>query len=113
MVPDMKPLSPDEAIRQFPHLVRLILDKLGQAHGAQTEGAAVDANTVTWHALDCHDDPDQPLDAGACADVMLRGSLPCRHGLCGTVDGHFACYCDEGCEPADILRNNGCGGGRR
>jgi hypothetical protein len=103
----MKPLSPDEAVRQYPHLVKLVLDKLGQ-----TQTGDVDPKVVTWHALACHDDPDQPLDEAACADIMLTGSMLCQNGLCGSIDGHFACYCDKGCEPADVLRNGGCGSAR-
>ncbi|MDR3436811.1 hypothetical protein [Telmatospirillum sp.] len=95
----MKSLSSDEAIRHYPHLARQVLAKL---RGVQA--VDVDPRSVTWHALDCHDDPDQPLDEAACADVMLTGNLPCRHGLCGSMAGHFACYCDEGCVSAGILR---------
>jgi len=37
---------------------------------------------------------------------MLTGTLPCRHGLCGSLVGHFACFCEEDCRTMAELRKS-------
>jgi hypothetical protein len=96
-------LSFDEVANRYPDLAKQILSKLTAA-----QKTAVDPRAVQWHAVVCHDDPAQPLDEAACADVMLTGTLPCRQGLCGSFDGHFACFCEEDCQTmADLQKSMG------
>ncbi|HXP96037.1 MAG TPA: hypothetical protein VN809_04945 [Telmatospirillum sp.] len=97
----MMTLSFDEVTKRYPHLAKLVLGKLEAAHKA-----VVDPMIVQWQAVVCHDDPEQPLDEAACADVMLTGTLPCRHGLCGSLVGHFACFCEEDCRTMAELRKS-------
>ena len=83
----MKPVSLSEAIRRHPELVDQVLVKLSR----NVEGLT--AGQVSWYLVECGDDPDQPLDEAACADVMLTGRIPVRHGVAGRVAGHFGCCC--------------------
>ena len=85
----MMPVSFSEAAGRHPELARRVLAKLQQKRHGTT------AQDIAWFLVECHDDPDQPLDEGGCADVMLTGTLPCRHGVCGFVGNHFGCFCDE------------------
>ncbi len=83
----MKPVSFSEAAGRHPELVRQVLAKLSRSRRGLT------ANEVSWYLVECGDDPEQPLDEAACADVMLTGTVPVRHGVAGTVAGHFGCCC--------------------
>ena len=62
----MLPVSFDQASYRHPELVRQALACF----------AGLPAGEIAWFLVECHDDPDQPLDEAACADVMERG----RHG---------------------------------
>jgi hypothetical protein len=92
-------LSFDEAVRRYPDLTNHVMHKM-----AVVRKAAVDPSAIRWHSIVCHDDPDQPLDEAACADVMRTGRLPCRNGLVGNLDGHFVCVCSAGCDLVGNLR---------
>ncbi len=85
----MMPVSFSEAASLHPELARQVLAKL------QHEKRDVKADDIAWFLVQCHDDPDQPLDEGGCADLMLTGRLPCRHGVCGFAGSHFGCFCQE------------------
>ena len=85
----MTPISYADALERYPDLVTVVLNKLA----AQTRH--IDPAQVAWAEVNCHDEPDQPLDEAAAADLMLTGSLPCRLGVCGTLAGHYGCACIE------------------
>jgi hypothetical protein len=83
----MLPLSYAEAKSRHPDLVGQVLAKLAQSK------RDVDPAEVSWYQVDCHDDPDELLDEGAIADVLMTGKMPCRIGVCGKIAGHFGCFC--------------------
>jgi hypothetical protein len=87
----MKPISFEEASDLHPQLVEQVVDKLSAARGDLLP------TDISWYLVECHDDPDEPLDEAACADLMLTGSLPAKRGVCGMVGEHFACFCEEDC----------------
>lgn len=92
---DMTSMSYEEAVRHYPDLTEQILDRFA-GHKEKT----IDRLSVRWQTVVCHDDPEQPLEEADCADIMLTGTQRCRNGLRGDFGGHFACACDEGCQPA-------------
>ena len=83
----MLPVSFDQASYRHPELVRQALACF----------AGLPAGEIAWFLVECHDDPDQPLDEAACADVMLTGTLPARFGVAAVAGEVFVCRCEQGC----------------
>jgi hypothetical protein len=74
-----------EASRLFPELVERVFQKLAK-NGATREA-------IQWYLTECPEETDQPLDEGACADLMLTGRVPTRCGVAGRMGEGFACSC--------------------
>lgn len=92
----MLPVSFREVSRRSPQLVADVMARLdGVKHG-------VSPGEISWFLVECHDDPEQPLDEAACADVMLTGRLPCRRGVCGILGAHYRCACGLGSIPCGV-----------
>jgi hypothetical protein len=96
----MTPVQLSEASRLFPELVERVLEKLALAKTDVTKEA------IQWYLTECPEETEQPMDVGACADLMLTGQVPTRHGVAGRVGEHFACYCVGG----SISAQPKCGG---
>jgi hypothetical protein len=91
----MTPVSFAKVADLYPHLVKQVIDKIGQNY------KGLSPKEIAWHLVTCHDDPEQPMDEAVAADLLLTGCLRCRNGVCGKIGQHYACYCDEGCEPLE------------
>lgn len=93
----MTPISFEQARADFPDLVLTVINKLS----AQVPN--LDPGAIAWASVVCHDDPDQPLDEGAIADLMLTGRIPCRFGLAGSLNGYYGCACQQqATRPGDL-----------
>lgn len=97
VVNNMTPISFQDVTDLYPHLVEQVIRKLGQNRKDRHP------TRIAWSLVTCHDDPEQPLNEAAAADLLRTGGLTGRHGVCGRIGRHFACYCDEGCVPAERL----------
>lgn len=90
----MTPVAYDDIATRHPQAVGYVLGKLGQ--GRQPVNPA----DVAWFLMECHDEPDEPLDEAAAADIMLTGTLPCCRGIAGRLGRRFACFGEMGCVKA-------------
>ena len=91
----MIPISFAAAAAHYPQLVEQVVAKLGRT----SQGVTV--QQVAWYLVDCQDDAEQPLDEGACADIMLTGRIPFRMGVCGYLGASFTCFCESDGKPVE------------
>lgn len=95
----MTPISFEQARQDYPDLVMSVISKLA------SQVLHLDPSAISWSSVQCHEDPDQPLDETVIADIMLTGQMTCRIGLCGTINGYYGCACRQGTLRQGTLRH--------
>ncbi len=93
----MKLASLGEVTALYPHLAEQIKVKLSK-HKYEIELKEID-----FYIIECHDDPQQPLDESSIADILLTGSLRCHRGIRGVFGNNSACCCEDEWVPIEKL----------